>query len=193
MNFIPAASRLKDSPSKEQFAKLAAKGRKVALMAVAHSLAVIIHRTLATGQQWQPADRPMDEAKRERLDEFLTVVPSSMRWAVEIREPSWLHDDVFEMLRRHRAALCIHDMLPDHPWELTTDWSYIRFHGPEALTRKYYGRYGGRRLWRAANRMQTWLDGGCDVYAYFNNDWYGHAVEDATWLRDRLHAEAKTG
>jgi transposase len=62
-----AASRLKDSPSKEQFAKLAAKGRKVALMAVAHSLAVIIHRTLATGQQWQPADRPMDEAKRERL------------------------------------------------------------------------------------------------------------------------------
>ena len=37
---------------------------------------------------------------------------------------------------------------PNHPWELTTDWSYIRFHGPEALTRKYYGRYGGRRLWR---------------------------------------------
>ena len=69
----------------------------------------------------------------ERLDEFLTVAPSSMRWAVEIREPSWLHDDVFELLRRHRAALCIHDMLPNHPWELTTDWSYIRFHGPDAL------------------------------------------------------------
>jgi uncharacterized protein YecE (DUF72 family) len=125
----------------------------------------------------------------ERLDEFLTVAPSSMRWAVEIREPSWLHDDVFELLHRHRAALCIHDMLPNQPWELTTDWGYIRFHGPAAETRKYYGRYGGRRLWRPAQRMQSWLDGGCDLYAYFNNDWYGHAVADATWLKDRLQAQ----
>jgi transposase len=62
-----AASKLKDSPSKEQFAKLANKGRKVGLIAIAHSLAVIIHRTLATGQLWQAGDRPMDEAKRERL------------------------------------------------------------------------------------------------------------------------------
>ncbi len=97
----------------------------------------------------------------ERLDEFLTVAPSSMRWAVEIREPSWLHDDVFEVLRRHQAALCIHDMIPNHPWELTTDWTYVRFHGPEATVRKYEGRYGGRRLWRAARRMRAWLDRGC--------------------------------
>ncbi len=122
----------------------------------------------------------------ERLDEFLTVAPTSMRWAVELRDPSWVHDDVFDLLRHHRAALCIHDLLPNHPWELTTDWSYVRFHGPHALERKYYGLYGGRRLWRTADRMQTWLEGGCDVYAYFNNDWYGHAVTDATWLKNRL-------
>ena len=42
----------------------------------------------------------------ERLDEFLTVAPSSMRWAVEIRESSWLHDDVFELLRSPSAARC---------------------------------------------------------------------------------------
>jgi uncharacterized protein YecE (DUF72 family) len=124
-----------------------------------------------------------------RLDEFLTVAPSSMRWAIEIRESSWLHDDVFELLRRHGCALCIHDMLPNHPWELTTDWSYVRFHGPEALVRRYQGRYGGRRLWRSAQRMQTWIDEGCDVYAYFNNDWSGDSVSDATWLKDRLQAK----
>ena len=28
---------------------------------------------------------------------------------------------------------------------------------------------------------------GLDVYAYFNNDYEGHAVQDAFWLRDRLH------
>ncbi len=122
----------------------------------------------------------------ERLDEFLTVAPKHLRWAVELREQSWLHDDVFEVLARHGAALCIHDLLPDHPWVLTTDWTYVRFHGPRALEQKYVGLYGGQRLWRPARAMQAWLDDGHDVYAYFNNDFDGHAVTDALWLRERL-------
>jgi uncharacterized protein YecE (DUF72 family) len=34
--------------------------------------------------------------------------------------------------------------------------------------------------------MREWLDAGVDVYAYFNNDFDGHAVTDAEWLRARL-------
>ncbi len=122
----------------------------------------------------------------ERLDELLTVAPSTMRWAVEVREPSWLHDDVFDVLAKHGAALCIHDLLPDHPWERTTDWTYVRFHGPHALEEKYRGRYGPRRLQRAAKVLGPWLDEGADVYAYFNNDYDGHAPEDAETLRSQL-------
>lgn len=124
----------------------------------------------------------------ERLDEFLIAAPKDIRWAVELREPSWLHDDVFSVLERHGAALCVHDLLPDHPWRLTTNWTFVRFHGPHALDEKYRGRYGGQRLWRAARRMDAWLAAGTDVYAYFNNDDDGHAVEDARWLRARLDA-----
>ncbi len=51
----------------------------------------------------------------ERLDEFLTVAPKRIRWAVELREPSWVHDDTFAVLARHGAALCIHDLLPSTP------------------------------------------------------------------------------
>ncbi len=122
----------------------------------------------------------------ERLDEFLTVAPSRYRWAVEMRDPSWLHDDVFTVLAKHDAALCIHDLLADHPWELTAEWTYIRFHGPNALERKYHGLYGARRLANPARRLRRWLDGGCDVYAYFNNDYEGHAVTDALTLREQL-------
>jgi uncharacterized protein YecE (DUF72 family) len=122
----------------------------------------------------------------ERLDEFLSVAPKHLRWAVELRDPTWLHDDVFDVLARHGAALCIHDLLADHPWELTADWTYVRFHGPDALTTKYFGRYTGRRLRKPAERLAAWLDGGTDVYAYFNNDYEGFAVQDAQWLRDRL-------
>jgi uncharacterized protein YecE (DUF72 family) len=122
----------------------------------------------------------------ERLDAFLSVAPTSMRWAVELRERSWLHHSVYDVLQRHGAALCVHDLLPGHHWERTAAWTYVRFHGPDALEGRYQGRYGGRRLWRTAERLARWIDEGCDVYAYFNNDHQGHAVEDARWLAERL-------
>ena len=53
----------------------------------------------------------------DRLAAFLAAAPASMRWAVELRHPSWLRDDVYEVLRRHGAALCMHDLLPGLPWE----------------------------------------------------------------------------
>jgi uncharacterized protein YecE (DUF72 family) len=132
-----------------------------------------------------------------RLDEFLTVAVAlspGLRWTVEMRDPSWLDDEVFDVLRRHGVALCIHDLLEDHPWIRTTDWVYVRFHGPAALENRYHGRYGPRRLEAAASILHDWLAAGHDVFAYFNNDYEGHAVADARWLATRLDraATAKT-
>ena len=129
---------------------------------------------------------PRWKRNTERLDEFLSATPHDLRWAVEVREPSWLHDDVFEVLRRHGAALCIHDLLADHPFVLTTNWTYVRFHGPDAINSPYKGRYGAAGLSSWVQRLGTALADGNDAYAYFNNDWYGHAVEDAIDLRTAL-------
>ena len=54
---------------------------------------------------------------------------------------------------------------PDHPWELTTDWTYVRFHGPDALEREVPRRV--RRAPAVAGRraVAAWLDDGVDVYA----------------------------
>ncbi len=122
-----------------------------------------------------------------RLERFLTLAPRELRWAVELREPSWLHDDVYDALARHGAALCIHDLLPAHPRILTTDWTYLRFHGPHAADAPYRDRYTGRRLWRVADRITEWATQGVDVHAYFNNDIGAAAVADARWLLRRLH------
>ncbi|MBA2608669.1 MAG: DUF72 domain-containing protein [Actinobacteria bacterium] len=121
-----------------------------------------------------------------RLDDFLAAAPTDIRWAVEMRDTSWLHDDVFHVLERHGAALCIHDLLAGHPWIRTTDWTYIRFHGPNAIEQPYHGRYGPQRLGRSAERLTEWLQDGYDAYAYFNNDYEGHAIQDALWLREQL-------
>jgi uncharacterized protein YecE (DUF72 family) len=132
---------------------------------------------------------PRWKRNADRLDEMLSVAPATIRWAVEVRDASWLHDEVFDVLSRHRAALCLHDLLPDHPWILTTDWTYVRFHGVDPVAAPYQGRYGPERLARTAERIGTWLDDGIDAYAYFNNDWDANAVHDATWLRDRLEVQ----
>ena len=130
---------------------------------------------------------PRWKRNAHRLDDFLAAAPNHIKWAVEFRDASWLHDDVFHVLERHGAALCVHDLLSGHPWIRTTDWTYVRFHGPNALEHRYVGRYGEAGLQPAADRLAAWLADGVDVYAYFNNDTNGDAVRDATWLRDHLN------
>ena len=119
---------------------------------------------------WRP--RP------DRLNAFLAEAPNRYRWTVEVRDPSWLNDEVFAVLREHGAALCLHDMLEDHPRELTTDWTYLRYHGDH-----YAGRYAYQFLTAEADRIADLLKEGHDVYAYFNNDEKAHAPRNALDLK----------
>ncbi len=116
-------------------------------------------------------------ADPERLAASLDVAPARHRWAVEVRDPSWLGSEVFDVLRDHGAALCIHDLIDDHPRERTADWLYLRYHGED-----YGGSYSPQKLSAEADRIAGWLGDGRDVYAYFNNDLGGHAVENASDL-----------
>lgn len=124
---------------------------------------------------------PNWRANPERLQAFLRTAPSDQRWAVEFRDPSWLCEQVYDVLREHGAALCIHDMIPDHPQVVTAHWVYLRFHGEGDG-----GDYDQRTLAGAAERINTHLDENRDVYAYFNNDAHGYAVENAKALEQHV-------
>ncbi|MCB1002242.1 MAG: DUF72 domain-containing protein [Acidimicrobiales bacterium] len=129
-----------------------------------------------------------------RLDAFLataTELAPGWRWAVEVRDPSWVHDDTFAVLERHGAAWCVHDLPPKPPPVLTTSWTYVRFHGPHAEERPYTGRYGARRLGRWTERIAAWREAGVGCLAYFNNDVGGAAPLDAAWLLRRLGTAAQ--
>lgn len=117
-----------------------------------------------------------------RLEDFLATLPREYRWVVEFRNETWLGDAIFDLLRKHRIALCIHDLLPDHPHVLTTNWTYLRFHGPPGGS-KYTGSYSHQKLTAVARRLQHWLADGHDIYVYFNNDDQGYAVDNARDLR----------
>jgi uncharacterized protein YecE (DUF72 family) len=113
-----------------------------------------------------------------RLEEFLAAAPGRHRWAVEFRDPSWLCEEVFEMLHDHHAALCIHDLIAEHPYEITADWVYFRFHGASCG-----GNYPHQALSAFGRRIRGHLADGLDVHAYFNNDVHGYAVANARTLR----------
>jgi uncharacterized protein YecE (DUF72 family) len=121
----------------------------------------------------------------ERLDAFLRAVPPDWRVSLEVRDPDWLDEAVYDVLREHGAALCVHDLIEDHPRIATAGWVYLRFHGPDPH-RRYTGSYTPQALSGAARRIRRQLHAGRDVYVYFNNDSDGHAVEDALDLKRYL-------
>ena len=114
-----------------------------------------------------------------RLSAFLDAAPKQHRWAVEFRNPTWLNDGVYALLRRHNTALCIHDLIPNHPHVLTADWLYLRYHGASAEG----GDYSHQALTAQADFIQRHVADKLDVYAYFNNDAYGFAVKNALDLK----------
>jgi uncharacterized protein YecE (DUF72 family) len=70
-------------------------------------------------------------------------------------------------------------MLDDHPREITADFAYVRFHGPD---KRYGGSYPDEALARWGEQLLAWHRGGLDAFAYFNNDAGGFAVANASTL-----------
>jgi uncharacterized protein YecE (DUF72 family) len=83
-------------------------------------------------------------------------------------------------LRQYNAAVVFQDF-PDWPIfeEITADFVYLRFHGKTNL---YSSCYTKKELNEWAGKIKKWATQGLDVYAYFNNDAMGWAVENAKEL-----------
>jgi len=144
---------------------------------------------------------------------FLKIDPEALgpvRHAIEVRHPSFLVPEFFELLRRHNIAFVFADTAGKWPYaeNLTADFVYIRLHGAEQL---YVSGYSDRALdWWAA-RIDKWRVGKqprdarlvgtprCkvrghrsgmslpkDVFVYFDNDAKVHAPFDAIRLAKRL-------
>jgi uncharacterized protein YecE (DUF72 family) len=119
----------------------------------------------------------------ERLANAVASLPPG-RHCFEFRHESWFVPEVYELLRAHGVALVIGDD-PQRPFqthELTTDWTFIRFH---CGSRGLRGNYSESELEEWGQRIEVWRRA-YDVYAYFNNDWEGFAIRNGLWLKKRL-------
>ena len=119
----------------------------------------------------------------ERLAEALKSLPAG-RHCFEFRHESWFRPEVYELLRRHGAALVIgdHPERPFQTYEMTADWTFLRLHYG---ARGRGGNYSDAELDEWRRRIAGWR-ADVEVYCYFNNDWEGFAVKNALWLKRRL-------
>src|SRR5205814_4729161 len=63
-----------------------------------------------------------------RLSQFLRVLPRRGRFAFEFRHESWMDEEVFDLLRQRRVALCMAEAEDgiETPLVETADWGYLR-------------------------------------------------------------------
>jgi uncharacterized protein YecE (DUF72 family) len=126
-----------------------------------------------------------------RLNVFLEKLPTDRRFAVEVRNKYWLAPPLYDLLRKHNAALA----LIDHPWmprpkewfakgdAVTTDFTYIRWLGDrkgiEELTKTWektiVDRTGDLQDWVEACR--NFMKRKIRVFAFANNHYGGYAPD----------------
>jgi uncharacterized protein YecE (DUF72 family) len=133
-----------------------------------------------------------------------------LRYALEIRHPSFENPEFIRQLRRHQIALVVADTAGRWPFfeDVTSDFVYVRLHGDEKLyisgytdsaldewARKIRGWSKGRTPVRT-RRICSWLPPaprGRDIFVYFDNDVKVRAPFDAMSLAHKLGLGPKPG
>ncbi|HEU4340509.1 MAG TPA: DUF72 domain-containing protein [Candidatus Binatia bacterium] len=97
----------------------------------------------------------------DRLQNFLSALPSQTAVAFEFRHPSWFEEDVFACLRARDCALCVADTDVTENGNLvaTATWGYLRLRRAE---------YSGADLieWKERILTQRWND----TYVFFKHE-----------------------
>jgi uncharacterized protein YecE (DUF72 family) len=96
------------------------------------------------------------------LGDFLSTLPREVRCAFEFRHDSWLREPVYQLLEKHRVALCLAESEKlVIPKVITADFVYSRLRMPE---------YSAEERKDIAARAGELLDQGRDVYVFFKHE-----------------------
>lgn len=124
----------------------------------------------------------------EKLLSCIQNINATLEWriAVEFRNKSWYHPQVYDLLNFYNACLVIHDMPKSAtPFlKYKSDFMYIRFHGP---TGNYRENYEDDFLNEYAAYLTEWRAEGKTVFVYFNNT-MGGAFNNLKSLNKLVHS-----
>jgi uncharacterized protein YecE (DUF72 family) len=122
----------------------------------------------------------------DRLEAFIKLLPKSKTAIFEFRHKSWYSDDIYALLKKSHAGFCIHDMPGiESPRIVTGSVIYVRLHGTSS---RYSGSYPKSQLQNWAKWLKAQTKNVHAIYAYFNNDAQGHAINNAKQLKSLLNS-----
>jgi uncharacterized protein YecE (DUF72 family) len=157
------------------------------LQGPAETLPIFFDRARPLGDRLGPVlfqTPPWLKRDDDRLAGFLASLPRDQRCALEVRDPSWHVDEVYELLRTAGVAL-VHAEGEKAPSPVdtlgtTSSFAYVRLRKREGYSEDDVD------TWAA--RLRSMLAAGKDVYAYFRHDDTGANALSAERLRDLLAA-----
>lgn len=130
---------------------------------------------------WQiPGNQHKDVSK---LKEFCRVLSADFHNVIEFRHNSWYDEEVYDVMEKHQVTFCVisaPDGLSDEVIK-TTDRIYMRFHGKEKW---YRYKYSENELKQWAKKLGEAKPS--QIYTYFNNDYHGHAFENAAMFNEMI-------
>jgi uncharacterized protein YecE (DUF72 family) len=96
------------------------------------------------------------------LGAYLELLPAGMRYAFEFRHPSWLVEEVYDVLRARNVALCVAESEKlEVPEVITADYVYYRLRKPD---------YTPADIDAFAARSKELLATGRDLYLMFKHE-----------------------
>jgi len=120
------------------------------------------------------------------LESFFTLLDPLFRYAVEFRNLSWMRDETWDLLRKHKVAYVNVDepLLPPDV-HLTADFSYFRWHG-RGTNPWFDYKYSKEELDEWVPKVKETAEKANKVLGYFNNHFHGYAPENCLYLIERL-------
>jgi uncharacterized protein YecE (DUF72 family) len=120
---------------------------------------------------------PNFKADAQRLDDFLAPAPKALRFAFEFRHESWFNDEVYDVMKRRNAALCIAETDDfQTPERITADIAYFR------LRRSQYSPSERKKI---AESLRAHSSGVREVYAFFKHE---ENPDSPNWAREALNS-----
>lgn len=155
----------------------------------AETLPVFFERARLLGARLGPVlfqTPPWVKRDDDRLASFLAALPRDVRCVLEVRDPSWYVDEVYELLRTANVAL-VHAEGEKAPSPIETLGTTAGF----AYARLRKSAYTDAEVDAWAVRLRAIMAGGKDVYAYFRHDEDGSNGLSAVRLRAALGSAAR--
>jgi len=108
------------------------------------------------------------------------------RFAIEVRNRSWINDSFYDMISQYGIAFVIADSGSRYPYHevITAGFVYLRFHGREQL---YASDYSDNVLEEYCGKIRNWLIEGKEIWVFFNNDYHGFAPKNAERLQKIIY------